>query len=153
MPSSMAQTAVPDSPSSCIGMSISDGFSTSRRPVPVISNTASSEVEPNLFLMERSTRYAPRFSPSNWRTTSTICSRILGPAMVPSLVIWPIRITGIPDPFAKRKRVAATSFIWLTLPAVDSTPGQYMVCTESTMRRSGDTLSASRIMASMSVSL
>ena len=41
----MAQTAVPLRPSSCRGMSISEGFTTSRRPVPVISKTAISEVE------------------------------------------------------------------------------------------------------------
>ena len=153
LPSSMADMAVPESPASCMGMSISEGLATSRRPDPVISKTASSEVEPKRFLMLRSTRYAPRFSPSNCSTTSTMCSRILGPAMVPSLVMWPMRITGMPLLLAKRSSCAATSLIWLTLPAVESTCWQYMVCTESTIMRSGATSSASERMAPISVSL
>ena len=56
LPSSMADMAVPLSPASCMGMSISEGLATSRRPLPVISKTASSEVEPKRFLMLRSTR-------------------------------------------------------------------------------------------------
>ena len=52
----IAAMAVPLSPCSCIGISISDGLATSRRPVPVISKTASSEVEPKRFLMLRRIR-------------------------------------------------------------------------------------------------
>ena len=39
-----------------MGISISDGFSTSLSPVPVISNTAISEVEPKRFFMLLSRR-------------------------------------------------------------------------------------------------
>ena len=81
VPSSMALTAVPLKPSSCIGISISEGLDTCRSPFPVISKTASSEVDPKRFLMLRRMRYEPRFSPSNCSTTSTMCSRIFGPAM------------------------------------------------------------------------
>lgn len=81
MPSNIEAIAVPLSPSSCIGMSISEGLLTSRSPLPVISNTASSEVDPNRFFILLSIRYDPRVSPSNWSTTSTMCSNSFGPAI------------------------------------------------------------------------
>jgi len=39
-------------------------------------------------------------SPSKYKTVSTICSKILGPAIEPSLVIWPIIKIGILNSFA-----------------------------------------------------
>ena len=57
--------AVPLRPCSCIGISISDGLVTSRRPFPVISKTASSEVEPKRFLILLKSLYDPLSSPSN----------------------------------------------------------------------------------------
>ena len=82
-----------------------------------------------------------------------MCSSTFGPAMAPSLVIWPMRMTGMPLPFAKRSSAAATSLTCVTEPAVDSTFWQYIVWTESTMTRSGATSSASAMMLSISVSL
>ena len=82
-----------------------------------------------------------------------MCSRTFGPAMEPSLVIWPMRMTGMPLSLAKRRRVAATSLIWVTEPAVDSTFWQYIVWTESTTIRSGEVSCASAMMFSISVSL
>ena len=57
----------------------------------------------------------------------------------------------MPVDLATRSSVAATSLIWLTLPAVESTCGQYMVCTESTITRSGAVRSTSSTMVVMSV--
>ena len=74
MPSNIEAIAVPLSPSSCIGMSISDGLLTSRSPLPVISKTASSEVDPNRFFILLSIRDDPRVAPSNWSPTATVCS-------------------------------------------------------------------------------
>ena len=51
-----AAIAVPLRPCSCMGTSSSEGFSTARRPAPVISKTASSAVEPKRFLMLRRIR-------------------------------------------------------------------------------------------------
>ena len=59
----------------------------------------------------------------------------------------------MPLDLAKRSNCAATSLIWLTLPAVESTVEQYMVCTESTIIRSGAVSWASARMAPISVSL
>ena len=55
-PSTMLPTATPLSVLSCMGVRISDGFSTSLRPEPVISKMASSSVEPKRFLMLRRMR-------------------------------------------------------------------------------------------------
>ncbi len=61
-----------------------------------------------------------RVSPSNCRTTSTICSRTLGPAIAPSLVMWPMRMTGIPLSLARRSRAAAHSRTCVTEEAAES---------------------------------
>ena len=57
VPSSTHVTAAPTSPGSLRPKS-ADGSGTPTRPVPVISKTASSFVEPNRFLVARSTRWA-----------------------------------------------------------------------------------------------
>ena len=59
-------------------------------------------------------------SPSNWSTTSTMCSRIFGPAIVPSLVMWPMRKIDVPVDLAYLSSVAAHSRICETLPAEES---------------------------------
>ena len=66
--------------------------------------------------------------------------------------MWPIRITGTPLSLAKRSSAAATSLIWLTEPGADSTVSVYIVCTESTIIRSGRIASASSMTAPISVS-
>ena len=50
-----------------------------------------------------------------------MCSRIFGPAMAPSLVMWPMMKIEVPDPLAYLSSVAAHSRICDTLPADDST--------------------------------
>ena len=59
-------------------------------------STPTSSVEPKRFLAERSRRSPQKRSPSSVSTTSTMCSSVLGPASVPSLVTWPTRTTGTP---------------------------------------------------------
>ena len=63
-----------------------------------------------------------------------------------------MRMTGTPLCFAKRRRQAATSFIWLTEPGADSTLEENIVWTESTIIRSGRILEAASMMSSMQVS-
>ena len=82
-----------------------------------------------------------------------MCSSIFGPAMLPSLVICPMSITGMPVSFARRSSIAAHSLIWETEPGEDSTYCENMVCTESTTIRSGIILRASSTMFSIRVSL
>ena len=64
-----------------------------------------------------------------------------------------MRMTGTPLSLAKRSSIAATSFIWLTLPGVDSTVSVNIVCTESTIISSGRISSASAITDSIFVSV
>ena len=57
-------------------------------------------------------------SPSNCRTVSTMCSKILGPAILPSLVMCPIRSTGVAVSLANLINSPVHSLICETLPAV-----------------------------------
>ena len=82
-----------------------------------------------------------------------MCSRILGPAMKPSLVIWPISMTGTPVSLAKRSSCAATSLICDTDPGAESSASVNIVCTESTIISCGIIVRASSRMFSISVSL
>ena len=59
-------------------------------PPCVISKIPTSLVEPKRFLKPRSILSSREESPSKYSTTSTICSKILGPAIEPSFVICPI---------------------------------------------------------------
>ena len=70
-----------------------------------------------------------------------MCSRIFGPAMAPSLVMWPMMMTGVPLSLANFSSMAAHSRIWLTEPGDDSTFSVAMVWMESMTTRSGATLS------------
>ena len=49
-----------------------------------------------------------------------MCSRIFGPALVPSLVMWPMMMIDVPVDLAYLSRVAAHSRICDTLPADES---------------------------------
>ena len=49
-----------------------------------------------------------------------MCSRILGPAMFPSLVMWPMMKIDVPVDLAYLSSVAAHSRICDTLPADES---------------------------------
>ena len=64
-----------------------------------------------------------------------------------------MRITGMPESFAKWRSIAVTSLIWLTEPAEESMFEENIVCTESTTMRSGFSPSAWDIMLLISVSL
>ena len=57
-----------------------------------------------------------------------MCSRTLGPAIEPSLVMCPIRITGTSDCLAYARSLDAHSLTWLTEPAEDSRSSAAMVC-------------------------
>ena len=71
-----------------------EGSEISVRPSFVISKTPISFVEPNRFLIDLSNLHELIGSPSICNTTSTICSKILGPAILPSFVTCPEIITG-----------------------------------------------------------
>ena len=105
-----------------------------------ISYMPSSDVLPNLFFMDLRILYIWCWSPSNCITVSTICSRIFGPASVPSLFMWPISIIGVPEVFANLSNLAAHSLTCDTLPAELSTSEVLMVCMESITTISGLTL-------------
>lgn len=83
---------------------------------------------------------------SNCMTQSTICSSVLGPASVPSLLMWPMRITGIPLVLANLSSAEAHSLICDTLPGLESTSSVEMVCIESMTTNCG---CASRMQAKM----
>ena len=70
-------------------------------------------------------------------TVSTMCSNILGPAKVPSLLIWPISMTGTPLDLAKRNRADAHSRTCVTLPGELSTLSVLIVWIESITTISG----------------
>ena len=113
------------------------GSGTSAMPSPVISKQPTSSVGPNRFFSERTNLSAVWRSPSKWHTTSTRCSSMRGPAMLPSLVTCPTRMSGRADSLHVRSSAVATSRTWLGPPASPSTAELATVCTESTMRRSG----------------
>ena len=58
--------------------------------------------DPKRFFIARRMRYWWLRSPSKLSTVSTICSSTRGPAIVPSLVTCPTRISAVPRSFAKR---------------------------------------------------
>ena len=74
---------------------MSDGFSTPTRPSGSISKTPISGVEPKRFFIALKIRYECPFSPSKYITVSTMCSSDFGPAIAPSLVIWPMSKAGM----------------------------------------------------------
>ena len=106
-------------------------------PRSAISNTPTSSVDPYRFFVARSRRSPPVRSPSTDSTTSTRCSRVFGPASVPSLVTCPTSTTGTPSDFASSMSRSAASRTWPTLPAGPSSSSDTTVCTESTTRSPG----------------
>ncbi len=60
-----------------------------------------------------------------------MCSSTRGPAMVPSLVTWPTRITVKPRALASRISSCAEARTWLTVPGALSRLSRYMVWIES----------------------
>ena len=68
------------------------GFFICTRPSCFIWKRPNSSMEPNLFLAARTIlRSVPELS--KYRTVSTICSTVFGPAIRPSLVTWAIIMT------------------------------------------------------------
>src|SRR5262249_57562866 len=102
LPSMPGKTAVPGEPRSRSERNSSEGLAISRSPPPVISNTPISSVGPKRFLTARKMRNWCEPSPSKESTASTICSTTRGPAIWPSFVTWPTRITAAPERLAKR---------------------------------------------------
>ena len=76
-------------------------------------------------------------SPSRLRTASTRCSRVFGPAIEPSFVTCPARMTAIPSPFASSISRSVDSRTWPTLPAGPSRSSTIAVWTESTTSTAG----------------
>ncbi len=66
-----------------------------------------------------------------------MCSTTRGPAICPSLVTWPTRITAVPVVLAKRIRAWADERTCVTVPGADSTVSVHMVWIESMMVSAG----------------
>jgi hypothetical protein len=137
VPSIPAKTAVPGVARSRPARNSSEGFDTSRRPPSDISNTPISSVGPKRFLTARRIRKWWPVSPSKDTTASTMCSTTRGPAICPSLVTWPTRITVVPVVLAKRMSDWALPRTWVTVPGADSTVSVHMVWIESMMASAG----------------
>ena len=71
------------------------------------------------------------------RTASTMCSTTRGPAIWPSLVTCPTRITAVPDVLANRIRDWALPRTCVTVPGAESTVSVHMVWIESITARAG----------------
>ena len=78
-----------------------------------------------------------RLSPSKYSTQSTMCSSTLGPAMLPSLLTWPMTNTVTPCPLASCISAMVQSFTCPTPPAGASSSSLYRVWMESTISTSG----------------
>ena len=132
-----ANTAVPGVARSRPARKSSDGFGTSARPRSVISKTPISSVGPKRFLTARRMRKWWPVSPSNDTTASTMCSTTRGPAIWPSLVTWPTRMTAVPWVLAKRISACALPRTCVTVPGADSTVSVHMVWIESMIASAG----------------
>ena len=66
-----------------------------------------------------------------------MCSRIFGPAMIPSFVMCPMMMTDVLVCFAYFISSAAHSRICETLPGDESIESEWIVWIESMMTRSG----------------
>ena len=121
VPSSAQYTQEPGMPRIRPESMIAEGFLTSCMPLASMSNTPISLVDPKRFLTARRMRNALCASPSKYRTVSTKCSSTRGPAMLPSLVTWPMMNTAVLLCLAKRASAAAHSRTWLTLPDAEAT--------------------------------
>ena len=74
-----------------------------------------------------------------------MCSKTLGPAKEPSLVMWPTMTRGVPVDLAQAVKAAADSLICPTEPGTPSWSGKSRVWTESTTTSPGcSALKASR---------
>ena len=97
LPSRATVTTLPGTGVSCRDRKIADGLRTSFRPCSAIANTPISFAAPKRFLTARTTRKRLPGSLSKYSTVSTMCSRMRGPAISPSLVTCPMMSTAVPD--------------------------------------------------------
>ena len=130
-PSSTTLTQVPATGWWCRATNRPVGSVTATMPVPERSKQPTSSTGPKRFLTARTMRNRDSRSPSNWRTTSTRCSRTRGPAIEPSLVTCPTMMVAMFWVLATRTSAAATSRTCVTPPGTPSTSAAPMVCTES----------------------
>ena len=138
MPSMPAKTAVPGGREIAPGEE--EGGRVRRppaRPRSVISKTPISSVGPKRFFTARRMRKWWPVSPSKETTASTMCSTTRGPAIWPSLVTWPTRITAVPVVLAKRISAWALPRTCVTVPGADSTVSVHMVWIESMTASAG----------------
>ena len=77
-----------------------------------------------------------RARPRSSDTASTMCSTTRGPAIWPSLVTWPTRITATPRFLARRTSSEAQARTWVTEPGPASCASLHMVWMESITTRS-----------------
>src|SRR6476661_9898011 len=85
-------------------------------------------------------------------TASTRCSSVFGPAIEPSLVTCPTRMTAMPSPLARSIRRSVASRTWPTLPAAPSSSSIVAVWIESTTTRPGRSERATSMMRPTSCS-
>ena len=144
LPSSVTVTAVPGTGCGRWSLKRPEGSATPSIPLSCNRKQPTSSAAPNRFLTPRTMRSADERSPSKCSTTSTRCSSDRGPAMAPSLVTWPTRMSATPaGPAALTYEVSAvvTARTWVTPPATPSDSVVDMVCTESTTMSDGRTCS------------
>jgi len=141
LPSSVTVIAVPGTGLPRWSRKRPDGSATPSMPSSCSRKQPTSSAAPNRFLIPRTIRSAPLRSPSKCSTTSTRCSSERGPAIAPSLVTWPTRISAVPEDFAAAVSAAVTARTWVTPPATPSVVASATVCTESTIARPGCTAS------------
>jgi len=110
-PSSKGNTTVPGAFIFLPSNMNAEGLATCVKPVLLISNTPISLVEPNLFFTLRNILKEEPLSPSKYSTVSTMCSKSLGPAILPSLVTCPTINSDVPERFAAFTSIKAEFFI------------------------------------------
>ena len=87
-----------------------------------------------------------------YRTVSTICSKTLGPAILPSFVTCPIIIVVIFLDLQIFIILLVISRTWLTLPGAEDISSEYIVCIESIITNFGFNSSMFWSIISISVS-
>ena len=106
----------------------SEGLSTETRPSLPILKTPTSLVAPYRFFSAERTRMSVERSASKLSTVSTKCSSVLGPAMSPSLLTWPMMMVVMPLAFEMPVMNPVDSWTWSTLPGrTSSMPGARIV--------------------------
>ena len=128
------------------------GSNTDSIPASLKSKQPTSSDAPKRFLIARINRRREWRSPSNCRTTSTMCSSRRGPAIDPSLVTCPTNNKVMSRSLQIRMSAPATSRTCVTPPGDPSVVALPIVCTESIMTSCGLTASICAMTAPRSVS-